>query len=184
MWDLPGPGIKSMSPALAGRLSTTGPPGKSILVTLIPRSWRFWGWKGGWGKVTFYHLDGNSQSLWGHRGTGRGMWVEREGGGHWPPASGMEPNLNEGTQPRDSYRHPHLLEWLSSMVRVTKPLSQHSWNKQSFELSEAPRYPLWPLPPSGWLFYSGSVTIASGPLLWTWHQWKHTGVWFTHVCVV
>ena len=26
MWDLPGPGIKPVSPALAGRFSTTGPP--------------------------------------------------------------------------------------------------------------------------------------------------------------
>ena len=28
MWDLPGPGIKPMSPALAGRFSTTEPPRK------------------------------------------------------------------------------------------------------------------------------------------------------------
>ena len=30
MWDLPRPGITPMSPALAGRLLTTGPPGKSV----------------------------------------------------------------------------------------------------------------------------------------------------------
>ena len=29
MWDLPAPGIGPMSPALAGRFLTTGPPGKS-----------------------------------------------------------------------------------------------------------------------------------------------------------
>ena len=29
MWDPPGPGIKPVTPALAGRLLTTGPPGKS-----------------------------------------------------------------------------------------------------------------------------------------------------------
>ena len=29
MWDLPGPGLKSVSPALAGRFLTTEPPGKS-----------------------------------------------------------------------------------------------------------------------------------------------------------
>ena len=29
MWDLPGPGIEPMSPALAGRFLTTAPPGKS-----------------------------------------------------------------------------------------------------------------------------------------------------------
>ena len=28
MWDLPGPGFKPMSPALAGGFSTTAPPGK------------------------------------------------------------------------------------------------------------------------------------------------------------
>ena len=28
MWDLPGPGLKPVSPALAGRFSTTAPPGK------------------------------------------------------------------------------------------------------------------------------------------------------------
>ena len=30
MWDLPGPGIESMSPALAGEFLTTAPPGKSL----------------------------------------------------------------------------------------------------------------------------------------------------------
>ena len=29
MWDFPGAGIESMSPALAGGFLTTGPPGKS-----------------------------------------------------------------------------------------------------------------------------------------------------------
>ena len=29
MWDLPGPGIEPVSPALAGRFLTTAPPGKS-----------------------------------------------------------------------------------------------------------------------------------------------------------
>ena len=29
MWDLPGPGIEPVIPALAGELSTTGPSGKS-----------------------------------------------------------------------------------------------------------------------------------------------------------
>ena len=28
MWDLPGPGLEPISPALAGGLSTTAPPGK------------------------------------------------------------------------------------------------------------------------------------------------------------
>ena len=29
MWDLPGPGVEPVSPALAGRFLTTAPPGKS-----------------------------------------------------------------------------------------------------------------------------------------------------------
>ena len=32
MWDLPRPGLEPVSPALAGRLSTTVPPGKSLCV--------------------------------------------------------------------------------------------------------------------------------------------------------
>ena len=41
MWDLPGPGLEPVSPALAGRFSTTAPPGKPPLgllrKTLAPR---------------------------------------------------------------------------------------------------------------------------------------------------
>ena len=40
MWDLPRPGLEPMSPALAGRLSTTAPPGKpwerEVLTTAPP----------------------------------------------------------------------------------------------------------------------------------------------------
>ena len=35
MWDLPRPGLKPMSPALAGGLSTTAPPGKPSNVFLM-----------------------------------------------------------------------------------------------------------------------------------------------------
>ena len=35
MWNLPRPGIEPMTPALAGRFLTTGPPGKSLIVVLI-----------------------------------------------------------------------------------------------------------------------------------------------------
>ena len=31
MWDLPGPGLEPVSPALAGRFLTTAPPGKSTV---------------------------------------------------------------------------------------------------------------------------------------------------------
>ena len=39
MWNLPRPGLEPVSPALAGRLSTTAPPGKSnskLLILQIP----------------------------------------------------------------------------------------------------------------------------------------------------
>ena len=32
MWDLPGPGLELVSPALAGGFLTTAPPGKSLVV--------------------------------------------------------------------------------------------------------------------------------------------------------
>ena len=41
MWDLPGPGLKPVSPALAGGLLTTAPPGKPPMLLLLcqfPRS--------------------------------------------------------------------------------------------------------------------------------------------------
>ena len=34
MWDLPRPGLEPMSPALAGRFSTTAPPGKPFVLFL------------------------------------------------------------------------------------------------------------------------------------------------------
>ena len=39
MWDLPGPGLEPVSPALAGRFLTTAPPGKppgGFLTTVLP----------------------------------------------------------------------------------------------------------------------------------------------------
>ena len=38
MWGPPGPGLEPVSPALAGRLSTTAPPGKPDKVTLYNKS--------------------------------------------------------------------------------------------------------------------------------------------------
>ena len=38
MWDLPRPGLEPMSPALAGRLSTTAPPGKPPHTVLYQRA--------------------------------------------------------------------------------------------------------------------------------------------------
>ena len=35
MWDLPGPGLEPVSPASAGRFSTTAPPGKPSLSVFI-----------------------------------------------------------------------------------------------------------------------------------------------------
>ena len=37
MWDLPGPGLEPMSPALAGRFLTTAPPGKPSLPSNLPK---------------------------------------------------------------------------------------------------------------------------------------------------
>ena len=39
MWDLPRPGLEPMSPASAGRFSTTAPPGKPPTCFLTPCLW-------------------------------------------------------------------------------------------------------------------------------------------------
>ena len=36
MWDLPRPGLEPVSPALAGRFSTTAPPGKPLSASFYP----------------------------------------------------------------------------------------------------------------------------------------------------
>ena len=46
MWDLPRPGLELVSPALAGRFSTTAPPGKPYFlrqVKLVGISFNTWG---------------------------------------------------------------------------------------------------------------------------------------------
>ena len=40
MWDLPGPGLEPMSPALAGEFLTTAPPGKPDITSNINED--FW----------------------------------------------------------------------------------------------------------------------------------------------
>ena len=39
MWDLPRPGLEPVSPALAGRFSTTAPPGKSEVFLMWVQGW-------------------------------------------------------------------------------------------------------------------------------------------------
>ena len=41
MWDPPRPGLEPVSPALAGRLSTTAPPGKPLLIQFLKEKERF-----------------------------------------------------------------------------------------------------------------------------------------------
>ena len=40
MWDLPGPGLEPMSPALAGRFLTTAPPGKPAILVFLNKTLR------------------------------------------------------------------------------------------------------------------------------------------------
>ena len=43
MWDLPRPGLEPMSPALAGRFSTTAPPGKPLCLFFnLQNGWDIW----------------------------------------------------------------------------------------------------------------------------------------------
>ena len=41
MWDLPRPGLEPVSPALAGRFSTTSPPGKPHFILFLKKSCYF-----------------------------------------------------------------------------------------------------------------------------------------------
>ena len=42
MWDPPRPGLEPVSPALAGRLSTTAPPGKPYLYNFLSINLKIW----------------------------------------------------------------------------------------------------------------------------------------------
>ena len=46
MWDLPGPGLEPVSPALAGGFLTTVPPGKSCQLIFLTKMPRFSGGRG------------------------------------------------------------------------------------------------------------------------------------------
>ena len=91
MWDLPGPGLEPLSPASAGRLSTTAPPGKPripILLSLFflyffcPTQvrgeflafWEVWGLLPAFSRCSVAvvpHVDVFLMYLWG------GMWSPR-----------------------------------------------------------------------------------------------------------
>ena len=46
MWDLPRPGLEPVYPALAGRFSTTAPPGKPRK-DIFKKRWNQWNWEQG-----------------------------------------------------------------------------------------------------------------------------------------
>ena len=46
MWDLPRPGLEPVSPALAGRFSTTAPPGKPNVGVFNEKVRNHFDWKG------------------------------------------------------------------------------------------------------------------------------------------
>ena len=53
MWNLPGPGLEPMSPALAGGYLTSVPPGKSCAVILNDAAGEY---LMTWGKVSRYFI--------------------------------------------------------------------------------------------------------------------------------
>ena len=56
MWDLPRPGLEPVSPALAGRFSTTAPPGKSLFLFLNDRQGKNWNVVWLWSNRTRWHF--------------------------------------------------------------------------------------------------------------------------------
>ena len=63
MWDPPRPGLEPVSPALAGRLSTTAPPGKPPIYILFTVVWL-------WGRI----VEGRSASAVDYR-----AWILQKG---------------------------------------------------------------------------------------------------------
>ena len=59
MWNLPGPGLEPMSPALVGGFLTTAPPGKSYLVSKSGRIEAF---------MNLLNLDKGKKHLKGSKG--------------------------------------------------------------------------------------------------------------------
>ena len=94
MWDLPRPGLEPVSPALAGRFSTTAPPGKPDTVVLLGPCGTLWAaFKGssgqchGWGRRGFTSSMGSSRCL---LFSVQHMWLqlqeEQSYQEHWPGA--------------------------------------------------------------------------------------------------
>ena len=57
MWDLPGPGIEPVSPALAGRFLTTAPPGRSTNPFLRERKTPYFHGQGIYKLIVSYHAE-------------------------------------------------------------------------------------------------------------------------------
>ena len=83
MWDLPGPGLEPVTPALAGGFLTTAPPGKSqawvldLIPTLRSHAW------GGFSWALFTHSGLLSSQEAGQAARGAGAGPEGWGEGIW-----------------------------------------------------------------------------------------------------
>ena len=67
-WDLPRPGLEPVSPALAGRFSTTAPPGKPLLFFNTFKNWSIGGFPGG---TVVKNLPANAGDMGSVPGLGR-----------------------------------------------------------------------------------------------------------------
>ena len=57
MWDLPGPGVKPVSPALAGGFLTTAPPGEPKTLAFILSEVSVWRILGSGVTLSDFHFD-------------------------------------------------------------------------------------------------------------------------------
>ena len=94
MWDLPRPGLEPMSPALAGRFSTTAPPGKPRAVIFMYR-----------------HRDGNGGRISWLCGTLILRPTE-------PPQNTRDPNAQDKTSSSTGF----LISFFSSSNRLSSSL--------------------------------------------------------------
>ena len=118
MWDLPGPGIEPMFPALADGFLTTGPPGKSkifLLSMLGLRKWLDYQME-----TSSTHLDvyiWNSPTWW--------MWVWASSGSWWWTG---KPGM---LQSMGSQRARH--DWVTELNWTELKLSENRPSKREAE---------------------------------------------------
>ena len=166
MWDLPGPGLEHVSPALAGGFSTTAPPGKSSPVVLIAtnvqchtlayreRSTGIRAHLIGASHPKAATVDSFTASAGSREGAGDGGWSPAGGGGHAEDSKPAAAWTSRGSAFGCTLL-PGLGRRRQRVTQVTAPVPHHSLGG-SAELARARREPRAKV---------GGIAVRAGPAL-------------------